>query len=251
MDSVFLREIQWRAIPEDRSAYPWSLPALQTLDRLPFPRPVTFFAGDNGTGKSTVLEALASACGFNVEGGSRNHQFATAEAPDLFGSHLRLVWNRKVAHGFFFRAESFFEFASQLDAMAAEPGNSPEEVYRPYGNQSLHRRSHGESFLALFTHRLASLSPSLYLFDEPEAALSPVGQMALLRIMHQWEASGRVQVIAASHSPILLSYPGAAIYDFDRHPVSAVRLEDTAAYFVTRSFLDNPQGMLHALFAEE
>jgi predicted ATPase len=158
---------------------------------------------------------------------------------------------RKISRGFFFRAESFFEFSSSLDDLATDPDNSPDEVYRPYGGRSLHTRSHGEAFLTLFTRRLDENRPSLYLFDEPEAALSAVGQMAFLRLLHQWQLSGRSQVVIASHSPILLAYPGAVIYDFDRQPVSPVPLEETVAYTVHRQFMDNPGGMLHALFTPD
>ncbi len=250
--SIFLKTLHWDSPPEGaQDRYPWSLKALCGLKTLPVGQPVTFFAGDNGSGKSTVLEAIAVGAGFNREGGSRNQSFATTTPDALFGDRLHLIWNRKISHGFFFRAESFFEFSSQLDEMARDPWSSADEVYAPYGGRSLHTRSHGESFLTLFTTRLRPFGPSLYLFDEPESALSPIGQMAFLRLLEQWRQSGLVQVIIASHSPILLSYPDAVLYDFDRHPLRTAPLSETTAYSVYRQFLENPAGTMHALFAPD
>ncbi|PSR35154.1 MAG: AAA family ATPase [Sulfobacillus benefaciens] len=246
---VFLRQIRWRT--GEQKIYPWALPAFQSLKEIDLIKPVTFFVGDNGSGKSTLLEAIAIGCGFNPEGGNRNHQFASAHSESELTKSLNLSWSIKPQHGFFFRAESFYQFATYLEEMAQQDYVSAEEVFRPYGGASLHHKSHGEAFLALFTHRLAARQPSLYLFDEPEAALSPTGQMALLRIIHQWVLSGQVQCIIATHSPILLAYPDCTIFDFDYHPFKAVNYEDTLAYRITRQFMDSRPRMLAELFRED
>lgn len=246
---VFLRQIRWSE--GEQTIYPWALPAFQNLKEIDLISPVTFFVGDNGSGKSTLLEAIAMRCGFNPEGGNRNHQFASAHSESKLTESLKLSWSQKPRHGFFFRAESFYQFATYLEELAQQDYVSEVEVFRAYGGSSLHHKSHGEAFLALFTHRLAARQPSIYLFDEPEAALSPTGQMAFLRIIHQWVRSCRVQCIIATHSPILLAYPECTIFDFDHHPFEAVAYEDTLAYRITRQFVDHRPRMLAEIFRDD
>ncbi len=225
-------------------AYLASIPAIRGLDKLDLAaRPVTFFVGENGSGKSTLLEAVAVAAGFNPEGGSLNLRFATADTHSGLYSRLRLVREpRRPRDGYFLRAESFYNVASAIDEL-----DEDHTLIDSYGGRSLHRQSHGESFLSLVLNRLGGAG--LYIFDEPEAALSPSRQLALLCAMHRL-AQARSQLLIATHSPILMAYPGAAIYLLDEQGIAPVAYEDTEHYQVTRSFLQDPARMLKALFAE-
>ncbi len=227
--------------------YPFDLEALRGAPRIPFDRPVTYLVGENGSGKSTLLEAIAIAAGFNPEGGSRGNMFSSAETESALHEYLRLSWFPKATRGFFFRAESFFNFASHIDEVERECSTG----YAAYGGTSLHQRSHGESFLALFLHRLKGTKPGLYLLDEPEAALSPTRQLALLRILWDHAQRGTSQFIVATHSPILLGYPGARILSFDSSPLAPIAYEDTQAYSLTRQFLLHREGMLKELLAKD
>ena len=223
--------------------WPWDLPWLASGElELAFEAPITFFVGENGTGKSTLLEAIARHCGYGVTGGSRDHAAAMgAESPPL-GDALRLSWLPKVTNGFFFRSESFFNFARYVDEVALPWGN--------YGERALHEQSHGESFFALFENRLGSHLSAFYLMDEPETALSPTRQLRFLKLLRDWERSGRVQLVIATHAPILLSYPGAQIFSFDGGAIRQVAPEETEHWRVTRDFLRDPDRILAALFDE-
>jgi predicted ATPase len=222
-------------------SYPFSIPAVRHLDELRFPTPATFFVGENGSGKSTLLEALAVAAGLNAEGGSRNFRFATRATHSELSDYLRLVRApRRPRDAYFLRAETFYNVAS-----AAEQYGVAEQHG---GGKSPHEQSHGESFMALVLHRLRG--NGLYLFDEPEAALSPTRQLSLLAAMHQLVASGS-QFIIATHSPILLGYPDATIYDFTDAGVRTVAYTDTEHYVVTRAFLGDPGRMLRELFQSD
>ncbi len=203
------------------STYPFDIPLIAALDTLDVRERVLFFVGENGSGKSTFLEALAIACGFAPQGGSRNLQppsrvsanrsEADAEAPvRRLADALRLSWTqRRLSDGFFLRAETFYDFASHLDRSERELVYGP-SFLRSYGGVSLHDRSHGESFLTLFLTRFSG--SGLYLLDEPEAALSAARQLSLLVRMHDLLAQDpRAQFIVATHSPILLAFPGAQI----------------------------------------
>ena len=242
-----LRELTYQAPEPAPATYPHHLPALSGFQHLPFTQPVTFFIGDNGSGKSTLLESLAAKAGFHAQGGSHHANYPVANTDTHLADALRLIWNRKVSNGFFFRAESFFAYASYVDELAQDSA----KALQPFGGVSLHHRSHGESFLALFQNRLDADRPALYLFDEPEAALSITGQLALLRIMHRWAKSGHVQVIVATHSPILLAFPKAAIWTFDTTPLSPTTYRESAPYQVTRAFLEDPERIFHELFSED
>ena len=227
-----------------QDVYPFCIPALREGKlTLSFSRNVAFFVGENGTGKSTVLEAIAIRCGFNPSGGSRNNVYDYRHTESPLSDALRLSWRRKTNRGFFLRAETFFNFASYLDDLQGElPG---ENVYRPYGNASLHTISHGESFLRLFQHRFEE---GIFLLDEPEAALSPTRQLTFLSLLHQMEQSPKSQFIIATHSPILLAYPNASIHQFTADGVHTVRYEDTEHYRVTKDFLDCPERFFRHLF---
>ncbi|WJH35592.1 AAA family ATPase [Paenibacillus sp. CC-CFT747] len=237
---MFLRRLEMiRNEEADPSRYPFSIPAVRSLDALTFRTNVTFFAGENGSGKSTLLEAVAYQCGFNTAGGGRNNTYEADASHSALGEALRLSWLPKITNGFFLRAETFHQFATHLDTM-------PESL-RYYGGRSLHKQSHGEAFLSLFANRFGG--KALYLLDEPEAALSPARQLALLRIIKDLE--GDAQFLIATHSPILLGYPGAQILDFDAQPVREIAYEDTLHYIVTRRFLENRQAVLRELFEED
>jgi predicted ATPase len=240
---MFLKQIRFVDWPNPAEHYPYNLPAFNGLSELSIDSAVTFFVGENGSGKSTLLEAIAKRAGFNPEGGGRSNRFSTAETESSLDNHIRLSWLPKVTQGFFLRAESFYNFASYIDELEREFSTR----YAAYGGKSLHQQSHGESFLSLFTHRFRSRGKALYLLDEPEAALSPARQLALLRILWEQEQSGQAQFIIATHSPILLGYPKAAILNFDTSPISPIRYEDTEHYAITKQFLNNRDGMLKEL----
>jgi predicted ATPase len=219
-------------------AFPFNLPAIRTLD-LRILRPVTFFVGENGTGKSTVIEALAELCGFPASGGGRN-EFGAKHGPEgeaALTTALRPAFRKRPRDGYFFRAEFQAYFASLLDQRRQDPdfiGNP----YDRYGGRSLYTRSHGEAFLAVLQERIGA---GLYLFDEPESALSPQRQLTLLAHMARLSADGCSQFIVATHSPILLTFPGADILSFDGDKVQPVKLEDTPHYQITRGILEAPE----------
>ncbi|TCL61472.1 putative ATPase [Hydrogenispora ethanolica] len=215
--------------------YPFCLPALQHLRVLPFHPKVTFIIGENGAGKSTLLEAIAVAYGLNAEGGSRNFNFSSKATHSELNQYIRLVKGAKRPRdSFFLRAESFYNVATQIDEL---------NVQEFYGGGSLHEQSHGESFLALFLNRFGG--HGLYLLDEPEAALSPSRQMSLLTRMHELVKEDS-QLIIATHSPILMAYPDAWIYQI-KEGFEVVRYQDTEHYQIMRSFINHPQKMLDIL----
>jgi predicted ATPase len=226
--------------------YPFSLPAVRPLERLELHPAVTFFVGENGSGKSTLLEAIAVACGFNAEGGSRNFNFGTRESHSQLHRHLRLARGLpRPRDGFFLRAESFFNVATEIERLDAQPAKAP-PVGTAYGERSLHEQSHGESFLSLLLHRFRG--EGLYLLDEPEAALSPSRQLAVITRIHDL-VQARSQFIIATHSPILMAYPHAYIYAFSPAGIQRVAYEATEHYRITRDFLANPERMLRVLLA--
>src|SRR5262249_8423149 len=218
--------------------YPFSLPLIRCLD-LEFTAPVTFFVGENGTGKSTVIEAIAALCKLPVSVGRRD-KLAGTHGPDRssrLAQALRPAFRRRPPDAYFLRAEFQGHFASLLDARDADP-DFWDDPYARYGGRSLHTRSHGEAFLAILQNRIRS---GLLLFDEPESALSPQRQLVLLAHMAQLTAAGQSQFIIATHSPILLTFPGARILSFDGPAVHEVSLDDTSHYQITRGILDHPE----------
>lgn len=219
--------------------YPFNVPAVRELEEIEFHPNVTFFVGENGSGKSTVLEAIAVALGFGAEGGTKNVQFRTVESVSPLHEALRLIRGvPQPRDGYFLRAESFFNVASYMDEVGYTDS---------YGG-SLHTRSHGESFMAVLVNKLKG--NGIYLFDEPEAALSPSRQLAALSAMHQLVEDSS-QFVIATHSPILLSYPNARIIQFDRSGLSAVAYEDTEHYIITRDFLNNYPRRLEQLLSDD
>jgi len=223
----------------DHQAYPFNIPAVREMDCIEFHPNVTFLVGENGAGKSTVLEAIALALGFGPEGGTKNVQFRTVESVSPLSDALRLSRGTPAPRdGYFLRAESFFNVASYMDEVGYTDA---------YGG-SLHARSHGESFMAVLVSKLRG--NGIYLFDEPEAALSPSRQLAALRAIHQL-VEDHSQLIIATHSPILLSYPFAKIVLFDRSGVSEVSYQDTEHYAITRDFLNHYPRRLEQLLSDE
>ena len=232
----FLRRVV--SLPEkcDPARYPFNVRALSTGIDLAFKANVTFFVGENGTGKSTLLEAIAECCEFNAEGGNRDHYRTTFTERSALAQALRLSWLPKTSEGFFMRAESFYNFATYLDQVSD---------LRAYGGKSLHEQSHGESFLSLFANRFEQ---GIYLLDEPEAALSPQRQLSFLSIIHELEKPGHAQFIIASHSPIILSYPGAVLFSFDGNAIEEIAYRESEPYRVTRDFLNAPERYFKHLF---
>lgn len=235
----FLRQVA--SLPEkfDISRHPFNIRAFSKGIDLSFRNNVTFFVGENGSGKSTLLEALAECCGFNPEGGNRDHLRAAFEERSDLAQALRLSWSPKVTEGFFMRAESFYNFASYLEQVSD---------LRAYGGKSLLQQSHGESFLALFANRFEQ---GLYILDEPEAALSPQRQLSFLKIIHDLEKPGQAQFLISTHSPIILSYPGATLFSLDGDSIAEVEYRETEHYLVTRNFLNAPERYFRHLFGSD
>jgi predicted ATPase len=231
---------------ESFERYPFNLPAVRSLDRLELHPKVTFFIGENGSGKSTLLEAIAVSLGFNAEGGSKNFNFGTHRSHSELHEYLRIAKGfKRPRSGFFLRAESYFNVATEIDQLDAAPGIGL-PIITFYGGKSLHEQSHGESFMALLMERFSG--DDLYVLDEPEAALSPHRQLAALSRIHDLVLQ-RSQFIIATHSPILMAYPDACIYQFGKDGIQQVKYEDTEHFQVTRDFLMNPQRMLSTLLA--
>ncbi|MCC3376052.1 AAA family ATPase [Cohnella sp. REN36] len=248
----FLRrvELDWErlsASPAAARAYPFGIPAIRELNRLELDADVTFFIGANGSGKSTLLEAIGTACGFSIVGG-RDLVIAKEKDDTSLADILRLSWMPKVSGGFFFRAETFDTFADYIDELAKDPSIG-RQAYAPYEGRSLHERSHGQGFLTFFRNRLGR--KGLYLLDEPESALSPQNQLSLLRILWEQVSSGQAQFVIATHSPILMAYPGARILRFDEDGIAPIAYEDTDHYRLTRDFLNDRERYFRALFAED
>lgn len=217
---------------------------LRQIGELRLTSDVTFFVGENGTGKSTLLEAVAVAMGFNPEGGTRNFNFATAETHSPLNEFITVVKGVRPRDGFFLRAESFYNVASYIDRLDSEPSfGAP--VIESYGGVSLHEQSHGESFLALFKNRFGG--NGLYLLDEPEAALSPSRQMTLMVLMNEL-LQKQSQFVIATHSPILMAFPHAQVIELTEDSIRTVPYQQTEHFQLTRRFLNNPEKMMEMLF---
>lgn len=246
MNERFIQSIaiDWRKI--SRSSYLQEIPALKHLKTLEFQKNITFFVGENGTGKSTLLEAIATAYGFSPEGGTINYHFSTFDDVSELNQALSITKGyRRAKSSYFFRAESFFNVASKAEDYR---DHTPKEIYyQQYGGKSLHEQSHGESFLAYFQ---SFHQAGLYLMDEPEAALSPQRQLSLFLQMARM-AEGGSQFIAASHSPILLGIPGADIISFDQGQALRCSYEDTESYQVMEMFINHREALVKRLLQED
>lgn len=241
MNDLFVKQVRLVKDKSMTDQYPFHIDLIQHFDSLTFEKPVSFLIGENGVGKSTFVEALAVALGLNAEGGTENFYFHTAE------THSGLHHYLKVSKGvykpqtkFFLRAESFYNVATEIDQIADEDSR----MYNGYGGKSLHACSHGESFMQLMMNRFSQ--NGLYILDEPEAALSPSRQLALLVLIDDLVQAGS-QFIISTHSPILLSYRDGIIYDLNSY-FQKVTFKETDIYQTYKLVLDNPEGMQHHLF---
>jgi predicted ATPase len=239
-----LASITLQGIPNS-SVYPFTVPAIRALRTLEFARSrITFFTGENGSGKSTLLEAIALNYGLSLEGGNRNFAFdaeiAKGDTYPLARALKASFRPNRTGEGFFFRAETLFNLATEID----EKG-----LTRGYGDVSLHARSHGEAFMTVLDYKFRR--SGLFLLDEPEAALSPQRQLSFLILLHQTLRDYQdAQFIISTHSPILLGLPGAQILSFDTDGIREIAYEDTPAFLITRRFLNAPEAMLARLLAE-
>ncbi len=240
IDRVLLSE------PIAEESYLNTIPAVRSLvekGELRFQKRVTILVGENGTGKSTLLEAMAIAYGFNPEGGTLNFAFTTEDSHSELYRHIRLGKRRRPRDGFFLRAESFYNMATYIDRADAEPSFGP-PIITGFGGVSLHNQSHGESFFAAVHNRFGG--HGLYLLDEPEAALSPSKLMSLLAEFDRLIKADS-QIILSTHSPILMAFPDAEIWELSEEGVRTVDYRDTEHYQITREFLNNPERMLRYL----
>lgn len=238
----FIREVRFGR-DTDKDEYPFSLPVVQQIvehaGALRFPSGVTFLVGENGSGKSTLVEAIAVAAGLNPEGGSQNYRFETRSTESQLGEYLSLTWGTtKPRSRFFLRAESYYNVATETERLG------PEQI-AALGGVSAHERSHGESFVDLLKHRF---SPNgLYLLDEPEAALSINGCMAVIAHLASLAKRG-CQILIATHSPILLALPGATIYEIaDDGSIDVTTYDDALPVRMSRDFLADPDRYLRHL----
>lgn len=233
----------------DETSYLSELVAVKHLMKekeLSFSSNVTFFVGENGTGKSTLLEAIAVAYGFNPEGGSRNFNFYTNNSHSELWEKLRITKEAYPKDGYFLRAESFYNVASNIDELDSAPAGAP-LIIDGYGGVSLHKQSHGESFLALVQNRFRGRG--IYILDEPEAALSPMKLFVLILEIDRL-VKNNSQFIIATHSPILMTFPNAEILEFSQDGIKTVDYRNTEHYQLSKSFLNNPDGMLEKLLGK-
>lgn len=240
MNHQFIREVALaREKVSDWNSYPFNLSVIRNFTELQLNKQVTFFVGENGSGKSTVLEAIACVVGFNAEGGTKNFRFSTANENRDLTPVLKITRGvRRPTDGFFYRADSFYNVINEIDRLG---------VGDAYGERSLHARSHGEGFLDLVMNRLNG--NGLYLFDEPEAALSPKRQLSLLSLIHSLVQKSS-QLIIATHSPIILAYPNAQIYLFGEGTIRPIYYEETEHFQVADSFLKRREQTLRELMEE-
>jgi predicted ATPase len=228
----------------DRQGFPFDVPAVAALERLELTTPVTLLAGDNGSGKSTIVEAVAEAMGFAAEGGEleRSGELPAAPRAVLDGTLEPKLSSTKPRTGYFLRAESFFNIAQFVDG-----GSTFAPDVSLYGGVPLHEQSHGESFLALAANRFAG--EGLYVLDEPEAALSVAGALALVSVVARASAAG-AQFVIATHSPILLACPRARIYELTAEGIAECAYDDLDTVRLMRGFLDAPERYLRAALDE-
>lgn len=249
-DSRFIKKVvlDRDSIPSFEE-YPFSIPVVRHLRTMDLHPKVTFFIGENGTGKSTLLEAIAIVAGLNPEGGSRNFRFSTRESHSRLCDYLRLAKGiSRPKDWYYLRAESFFNVGTEIENLDKDPDAIGPPIISSYGGVSLHEQSHGESFLALILNRFRG--NGVYLLDEPEAALSPIRQMSVLTAIHNLNR-GNSQFIIATHSPILMAYPHSTIYQFSADGIEEVQFRDTEHYTVTKNFLNDPEKMLDILLTDD
>lgn len=240
-EKPYLKEIILeRDLISSYEEYPFNVPVIKKLNSLKSHKDVTFFVGENGTGKSTLIESIALRLGFGIEGGTKNVQIKTHDNASPLFEYLKLVKSyKKPTDYYFLRAESFYNVATYMERVGYLEG---------YGGTSLHKCSHGESFMATLTNKLRG--KGLYIFDEPEAALSPTRQMSAIVVINEL-VKRESQFIIATHSPILLAYPNSIIYQLGSDGIKRVKYEATEHYTITKQFLNNPQRMMEILLKED
>lgn len=251
MDSVVVKSLPYiqkvtlkSDLVESMKVYPFNIPAIKLLNSIELGSEVTIFVGENGSGKSTLLEAIAINSGFNPEGGTKNFNFKTRNTHSNLHEYLRLSKSfKKYKDGFFLRAESFYNVATNIDELDEAPGGGA-LIKDSYGGKSLHHQSHGESFLSLMINRFGG--DGLYILDEPESALSPSRQLTVVSKMNQLIKQNS-QFIIATHSPILMAYPNALIYQIDSSGIYPIKYENTEHYKITKAFINNPKPLLQEL----
>lgn len=226
----------------NRIVYPFNIPALKNFNELVFDNPVTILVGENGMGKSTLIEAIAIAMRFNPEGGTMNYNFSTTSShSDLYKYLITIRGDQRNRDGFFLRSESFYNSISYLDTLGID-------VFKNYGGIRLHEVSHGEGFLRLLIHRCHG--KSLFVFDEPEAALSPLSQIKMLIRINQLVKEDS-QFIISTHSPILMAYPGSTIYQLSENGIHKTEYEQTEHYMLMKYFLNNTNNYLNQIGFEQ
>lgn len=237
MHESFIRGVRLAEI--DKPGYPYSIPAVKQFESINFSNPVTFLVGENGTGKSTLIESIAVAAGFNAEGGTKNYNFSSFDTTSSLAESLTLLRSsRREKYGYFLRAESFYTTANYADSGTG--------IDAPilFDGKRIHEQSHGEAFLSI----VREFRPGLFIFDEPESALSPQRQLALLVAIHDLVAQGS-QFIIATHSPLLLAYPDARIYQLSATGIDDIEYNDIEHVTITRDFLTDPARYTQRLFA--
>lgn len=241
----YIRSLQLlrEKVPSFQS-FPFHLPVLRDLDELQFHPNVTFIVGENGMGKSTLLEGAAVAYGFNPEGGTKNFHFSSYDSHSPLDKYLRLVKGiKKPEDQFFFRAETFYNVATNIEEMDSDPMGGG-KVIDSFGGKSLHEQSHGESFFAAFNHRF--FGKGLYILDEPEAALSPLRQLSMLSRIHDL-VENESQFIISTHSPILMAYPHAEIVQLTEEGCRKVSIEETSHYHIMKQFIEDRERLFYHL----
>lgn len=248
--NLYIRDVRIsKEIP--RNNYLSKLPVVKNLKkmgRLDFSKNVTFIVGENGIGKSTLIEGIAVAMGFNPEGGTVNFNFATKDSHSNLHEYLTVCKGyKRHKDGFFLRAESFYNVASNIDELDAMPSFGP-KIISSYGGVSLHKQSHGESFMALVENRF--MGNGLYILDEPEAALSPMRLMRLMVCMKKL-VDNNSQFIISTHSPILMTFPDAEVLEITAKGIKSVDYKDTEHFIVTKRFMDAPEKIVNDLLGDE
>lgn len=247
MSTAFIRSVEIGGYAADRRSYPLTLPAFRGVRTLDLDPRMTIFVGENGSGKSTLVEGIAVAAGFNAEGGTTNFNFATQRHRPELAKHLRLIrGTRRPKTGFFLRAESFFNVATEIERLDDEPSTAA-RIGPAYGPRPLHEVSHGESFLSLALHRFGP--DGLYVLDEPEAAMSPIGCLALVRRFHDL-AEQRSQFVIATHSPIVMAFPRALIYVLSQSGPRRSQWDELEHVKVFREFINHRDVVLAELFGD-
>lgn len=244
--STFLKRVLLLDDKPLPAGYPFNVPAFSKGIDVKFDTCVTFIVGENGAGKSTLLEAIAAKCGFTLAGGSPDHFFESDDARSDLEEYLRASWFPRVTGGFFLRAETFFNFGSYISRI---PDADHASLKLDANKDSIHHQSHGEFFLALFLQRRFQ-QRGIFILDEPEAALSPNSQLAFLAALNTLEKAGQGQFIIATHSPILLCYPGAKILQVTPGGIAEIDYRETEHYKITKEFLNCPERFFKHLFAE-